>query len=83
MNGRARLRRILFVCIGILYVISVPWYRSAAAPVEMVFGLPDWVAVAIGCYVLVALLNAAAWLLPDTPDDVRGKASGNIPGGSL
>ncbi|MFP6662880.1 MAG: hypothetical protein VCC00_01595 [Deltaproteobacteria bacterium] len=70
MKGRARLRRILFVCIAALYVLSVPWYRSSSAPVEIVFGLPDWVAVAIGCYVLVALLNSAAWLLQDAPQDM-------------
>ena len=25
-------------------------------------GLPDWAAVALACYALAALLNAAAWL---------------------
>jgi hypothetical protein len=30
--------------------------------------LPDWVLVAIVCYVFIALLNAIAWLLTDVPD---------------
>ncbi len=34
----------------------------------MVLGMPDWVAVAIGCYVLAAVLNAVAWLLTDVED---------------
>ena len=51
-----------------LYALSIPWYRSAGAPPEMVLGLPDWVAVALGCYVGVAVLNACAWLLTDVRD---------------
>ena len=35
---------------------------------SLIFGLPDWVAVAIGCYVAVALLNSVAWLLTDVPE---------------
>ena len=55
--------------IGLLYVASVPWYRDADAPLRIVFGLPDWVAVAIGCYAAAACLNAAAWLLRDSADE--------------
>jgi hypothetical protein len=67
-SGRARLRRILLIAIGLLYVLSVPWYRADASDVTTVFGLPDWVAFAIGCYVAVACLNSWAWLLTDVPD---------------
>ena len=58
-----RVKRILFVLIALLYVASVPWYRELDAPLRIVFGLPDWVAVAIGCYAAAACLNAVAWLL--------------------
>ncbi|MEE9607017.1 MAG: hypothetical protein V3U03_04700 [Myxococcota bacterium] len=65
---RARLRRALLAGIGLLYAISIPWYRTAGEDAELVWGLPDWVAVALGCYVGVALLNAVAWLLTEVPD---------------
>jgi hypothetical protein len=55
---------VLLCLIGVLYAASIPWYRSDAAP-AMIFGLPDWVAVAILCYAAAAILNSAAWLLTD------------------
>ena len=60
----------LLAIIALLYVISIPWYRATDAPLRIVFGLPDWVAVAIACYIAVAILNAVAWRLTtisDTP----------------
>lgn len=66
---RARWRRILFIAIGILYVLSVPWYRADDAPLRIVLGLPDWVAVAVGCYALIAVLNSIAWMLRDSDPD--------------
>jgi hypothetical protein len=66
---RARARTWLLVAIAVLYVVSVPWYRETGAPVGYVWGLPDWVAVALGCYVLVAVLNSLAWLLTDMGDE--------------
>jgi hypothetical protein len=51
--------------VALLYIASVPWYRDLDAPLRLVFGLPDWVAVAIACYAVAACLNAAAWLLSD------------------
>jgi hypothetical protein len=65
---RLWIRRLLFIVIAALYIVSVPWYRPTGAYPEIVFGLPDWVAVALGCYVGVAVLNALAWLLTDVPD---------------
>ena len=62
-----RLRRGLLCGIALLYAASIPWYRGDA-PVGRLFGLPDWVAVALLCYALAALFNAAAWLLTDIPD---------------
>jgi hypothetical protein len=62
-----RLRRVLFWLIGLLYAASIPWYRGDAPPAR-IFGLPDWVAVAILCYAAAAILNAAAWLLAEIPD---------------
>ncbi len=67
---KRQLRRGLLVAIALLYLFSVPWYREAGSPLRIVFGLPDWVAVALGCYVAVAILNAIAWLLTDVPDTV-------------
>ncbi len=63
------LRRVLLGLIGLLYVASIPWYRGGA-PAARIFGLPDWVAVAILCYAAAAVLNAAAWLLTDIPESI-------------
>ncbi len=63
------LRRVLLGLIGLLYVASIPWYRSSA-PAARIFGLPDWVAVAILCYAAAAILNSAAWLLTDIPESL-------------
>ena len=65
---RRRLRRTLFAAIGVLYLLSIPWYRSADAAPETWLGLPSWVTVALLCYVAAAFCNAAAWLLTDVPD---------------
>ena len=65
---KSRIRIALLVLIALLYAVSIPWYRAADEPLRMVFGLPDWVAVALGSYVAVAFLNAAAWLLSDIPE---------------
>lgn len=51
-----------------LYVVSIPWYRRGGDAPALWLGLPDWVAVAVGCYLAVAVLNAAAWLLAEVPD---------------
>ncbi len=65
------MRRLLLIAICALYVISIPWYRQSGAESEIVLGLPDWVAVALACYVVVALLNSLAWLLTEVPDRSR------------
>ena len=66
---RERARSGLLLVIGALFIASVPWYRETGAPVEIVGGLPDWVAVALGCYVVIAILNGIAWLLTEMPDE--------------
>ena len=63
------LRRALLCGVGLLFAISIPWYRGDAPPAKL-FGLPDWVAVAILCYAAAAILNSAAWLLTDIPESV-------------
>ena len=68
MHAKRRLRTFLLVMIGVLFVASVPWYRSGGDEVRLIWGLPDWVAVALGCYVGVAVLNSIAWLLSDVQD---------------
>ena len=63
------LRRVLLCLIGLLYAASIPWYRGDAPPAR-IFGLPDWVAVAVLCYAAAAILNSAAWLLTDIPESI-------------
>jgi hypothetical protein len=65
---RRRLRRLLLLAILLLYVLSIPWYRTATEQPVLWWGLPDWVAMALGCYVAVAILNAIAWGLSEVPD---------------
>ena len=65
-----RLRKGLLCGIALLYAASIPWYRGDA-PVGRLFGLPDWVAVALLCYALAALFNSAAWLLTEVPDSTH------------
>ncbi len=62
------LRNACLALIGGLFVLSVPWYRESEEPLVLWFGLPDWVAVALLCYVGVAVLNGIAWLATDIPD---------------
>ena len=56
----SRLRSALLLVIVGLYVLSIPWYRTPGSAPSLLFGVPDWVAV--------ALLNSVAWLLTDIPD---------------
>lgn len=69
MTARRRLRALLLVCIVALYLLSIPWYRTGGATPEIWWGLPDWVAVALGCYVAIAVLNSVAWWLTEVRDD--------------
>lgn len=65
---RSKLRRWILAAVGVLYVLSVPWYRPETE-LRLIFGLPDWVAVAFGCYFLVACLNSWAWLWTEVDDE--------------
>ena len=65
---RRRLRIGLLGAIVALYGLSIPWYREGGSDTGLTWGLPAWVAVAIGCYVLAACASALAWLLTDIPD---------------
>ena len=67
-GARGRLRAALLVLIGLLYAIAVPWYRETGAQPEIWLGLPDWVTVALACFVGIAVANSLAWLLTDVPD---------------
>ena len=73
------LRRLLLIAIAVLYVVSIPWYREAGAAPGTWLGLPDWAAVAIVCYVGVAILNALAWLLTDVDDHASNDSPGEAP----
>ncbi|MEM9176352.1 MAG: hypothetical protein AAGC67_14080 [Myxococcota bacterium] len=68
----ATVRRICLVLIGVLYVVSVPWYREGGQAPAIWLGLPDWVAVSVLCYGAVAVLNAIAWSATEVHDDVEG-----------
>jgi len=70
-------RKLLLGVIALLYVASIPWYRETGAPTPLWLGLPDWVTVAVLCYVAVAVLNALAWLGTDIPDAVDDRAAGS------
>ena len=65
-------RRLLLSAIAVLYLISIPWYRGSGETPELWLGLPDWVTVAVLCYLGVAVLNSLAWLLTDVPDREPG-----------
>ncbi len=70
--GRTRrvgLRPILLALIAVLYAISIPWYRGDDQELRLLLGLPDWVAVAILCYALVAVLNSVVWMRTPIDDD--------------
>jgi len=66
--ARSRIRFALLGGIGLLYIVSIPWYREPGAATGTWLGFPDWVAVSIGCYIAIAILNAIAWLLTEVPD---------------
>jgi hypothetical protein len=68
MSGNSRGRFVCLSIIALLYIASIPWYRDSDAPLRLWFGLPDWVAVALLCYVGVAILNALAWHWTDISD---------------
>ena len=65
-----RIRSALLLLTGLLFVFSIPWYREpGAASAPGWLGLPDWVGVALACYVAAAVLNSVAWMLTEIPDD--------------
>ena len=75
MIKRHALKFACFIFITILYLISVPWYREADASLRIWLGLPDWVAVALVCYVGVAILNAIAWTVSTFIPATSGRPS--------
>lgn len=60
----------MLAVIGVLFAVSIPWYRRGGEEAGLWLGLPDWVSVAVLCYVGIAALNSAAWLLTEIPDDI-------------
>ena len=66
---RSRIRLFLLGLVFLLFVFSVPWYRGDPEGLSLVLGLPNWVAVALGCYGVAAILNSLAWLWTDIDDD--------------
>ena len=73
-ESKGRLRVLLFGAIGLLFLLSIPWYREANAAPPLLFGLPSWVAVAIGCYLGAACLNAIAWWIVPLSDHLPAAA---------
>ena len=66
---RRRLRRGLLAAVVLLHVVAIPWYRAPNPMPALVWGLPDWVAVALACYAAAAGLNAVAWWLAEVDDE--------------
>jgi hypothetical protein len=78
-EGRRRLIHVsCMIVIALLYVVSVPWYRDVEQPLEIWFGLPDWVAVALLCYVGVAIVNGIAWSVVEVSDEVIDEVSSEV-----
>jgi hypothetical protein len=78
-------RRACLCAVGVLYAVSIPWYRTAGEAPRLWLGLPDWVAVALVCYVAAACLNALAWVVSDVRDAPPGSDEafrGRPPGGA-
>jgi hypothetical protein len=71
-DHRRRLRGLLLAAVGLLYLISVPWYRAADAAPPLWLGLPQWVTVAVVCYLAAACLNALAWWIAPVSDELGG-----------
>jgi hypothetical protein len=67
-RSKRRLRAALLVAVGCCFVASIPWYRPGGEDAAIWLGLPDWVTVALLCYVAAAVLNAAAWWLTEIPE---------------
>ncbi len=70
------LRRLCLGVIALLYLASVPWYREPGAQPAVWLGLPDWVTLAVLCYVGVAIFNSLAWLSTEVPE-VEPEAAGD------
>jgi hypothetical protein len=64
------MRGALLALVAVLFAVSIPWYRRGGEEAGLWLGLPDWVSVAVLCYLGIAALNSVAWLLTDIPDDV-------------
>lgn len=67
------IRRIALIGIALLFLVAVPWFWKTTDEPEIVFGLPDWTAWALLCFVGVAVLNAVAWSFTDLDDDSEGR----------
>ena len=66
------IRRSALIGIALLFLAAVPWFWGTTDTPEIVFGLPDWTAWALLCFVGVAVLNAVAWSFTNLDDDSEG-----------
>jgi hypothetical protein len=69
------------ITIVTLYVLSIPWYREPGGVPRVILGLPDWVAVALAAYVLIAGLTSLAWLRMRLEDEDRTREVSPSPRG--
>lgn len=78
MTSRRGIRKAALFGMAALYIASVPWYWPGQdeTALRVWWGLPDWVAVALGCYVGVAVLNAIAWWMTEMPEESEPGAEG-------
>ncbi|WP_252178241.1 hypothetical protein [Endozoicomonas sp. 4G] len=63
------LRTALQLLMFSLLILSVPWYRTPGATPKIYLGMPDWVVLALSCYILVIFINLLLWVSRDDPPE--------------
>tara|TARA_B100000029_G_C16916558_1_gene719768 strand:+ start:151 stop:366 length:216 start_codon:yes stop_codon:yes gene_type:complete len=63
------IRRGALIGIGLLFIMAIPWFWDPNEKPEIIFGLPDWAAWSLLCFIGVAVLNAISWTFTDLDGD--------------
>ncbi|WP_062262881.1 hypothetical protein [Endozoicomonas arenosclerae] len=64
------LRTALQLLMLFLLILSVPWYRTPGTEPVIYLGMPDWVLIALTCYVVVIFINLLLWLSREDPQEL-------------
>ena len=48
----------VWIVIGLLFVLSVPWYLPSESPITLWFGLPHWVIISLASSFAIAIFTA-------------------------